>query len=208
MIQFPKSPRANERLVASNPDPEFLEFLGRRRSTPLPLLQGPGPDEAELQQILRLASRVPDHRRMVPWRFVVFAGAQKQVAAELIGARFATLNPDCTDEEKSAEQRKFTCSPVVIALVSCPQRNHKTPVWEQELVAGAVGQNLLLASNAAGFAGVWLTYWYAFDPEICTAFGLIEHERIAGFFHLGAARENPKERLRPVMEDIVSYWSP
>jgi len=186
----------------------MLDFLNQRRSTPLALLTEPGPQNDELSMILQLASRVPDHRRVVPWRFVVFLGAAKQQAAKLIGQRFLELNPKSDKSKADLESHKFSKSPVVIALVSSPDSTHKTPVWEQNLTVGAVGQNLLLASNAAGFAGVWLTCWYAYDQNIRQQFQVKGFEQIAGFFHLGTASEQPIERPRPNMEQIVSYWKP
>lgn len=208
MSTLPVQPEVCDALASCNPDPNVLDFLNLRRSTPLPLLGQPGPDDETLQLILRLASRVPDHRRVVPWRFIVFAGTAKQQAAQQIGQRYAALHPDCQQDAIASEVRKFSCSPMVIALVYSPNEQHKTPLWEQQLSVGAVGQNLLMAGNAAGFAGVWLTYWYAFDQKICRLFGLDASEKIAGFFHFGTASENPKERPRPNMVDIISWWQP
>ncbi|VAV91903.1 hypothetical protein MNBD_ALPHA06-1251 [hydrothermal vent metagenome] len=201
-------PNANQSLAASTYAPEVLAFLNTRRSTPLPLLTAPGPDAEQLATILRLAARVPDHRRVVPFRFVVFEGTAKEQAAARIMQQYRHLHPTASQSEIVAEGRKFGCSPLVIALVSTPDQNHKTPVWEQQLTVGAAGQNLLLAANASGFAAVWLTYWYATDAQICQDFGLVDGESIAGFFHLGSARETLQERPRPKMDKITSHWVP
>ncbi len=206
MTDFPLPPELGDCLAPSRPSPAVLDFLSARRSAPLPLLGGPGPDAAQLNGILQIAARVPDHRRVVPWRFLVFKDAEKQEAGQLIAARFAKLNPAASSDDVAVIARKFSCAPVVVALISAPDLTHKTPVWEQELVAGAVGFNLLLAANAAGFAGVWLTDWHAFDDQICAQFGVQANERIAGFFHLGSARENIQERPRPQMDKIVQFW--
>ncbi|PHR59260.1 MAG: nitroreductase [Robiginitomaculum sp.] len=208
MVEFPEPPELAKRLAACTPSTTVLEFLNVRRSVPLALLGSPGPDAEQLDTILRLAARVPDHRRVVPWRFIVFEGDARTQAAEAIKKRYCELNPDASLEELDIQSRKFTCSPSVIALVSSPDEAHKTSVWEQQLTVGAVGQNLLLAANAAGFSATWLTYWYAFDPIICQTFGLSAAERIAGFFHLGTACEDPLERPRPDMGAIVSRWTP
>jgi len=204
MPYLPVPPSLCQSLPSNTASTQMLDFLNQRRSTPLALLTEPGPQNDELSMILQLASRVPDHRRVVPWRFVVFLGAAKQQAAKLIGQRFLELNPKSDNSEAGLESHKFSKAPVVIALISTPNSNHKTPVWEQNLTVGAVGQNLLLASNAAGFAGVWLTY----DQDIRQQFEVKEFEQIAGFFHLGTASEQPIERPRPNMEQIVSYWQP
>ncbi|MCF6293861.1 MAG: nitroreductase [Robiginitomaculum sp.] len=208
MSYSPVPPSLCQSLPSNTASTQVLDFLNQRRSTPLALLTEPGPQRDELSMILQLASRVPDHRRVVPWRFVVFLGAAKQQAAKLIGQRFLELNPKSGKSKAGLESHKFSNAPVVIALISSPDEKHKTPVWEQNLTVGAVGQNLLLASNAAGFAGVWLTCWYAFDQDIRQHFGVQAFEKIAGFFHLGTASENPVERPRPDMDRIVSHWKP
>ncbi len=193
-------------LLPCNPDPSVLDMLAKRRSTPLPLLGGPGPDSQTLEHILRIASRVPDHRKVVPWRFLVFEGRDRDIAAGEISKRFAKNNPLAKPEDVQAEGMKFTRAGVVVGLVSSPDMEHKTPVWEQELTVGAVGQNLLLASNASGFAGVWLTGWLATDPHIHQIFGLSKTERFAGFFHIGTSDKILKERSRPELSAIVSHW--
>ncbi|MBL4616729.1 MAG: nitroreductase [Robiginitomaculum sp.] len=208
MPYIPVLPSLCQSLPASTPSAQVLDFLNQRRSTPLALLVEPGPQNDELNMILQLASRVPDHRRVVPWRFIIFSGAAKQQAAKVIGQRFLELNPQAYKNDADLESYKFSKAPVVIALIASSDSNHKTPVWEQSLTVGAVGQNLLLGSNAAGFAGVWLTCWYAYDQNIRQQFGVGNSEKIAGFFHLGTASENPVERPRPDMEQIISHWQP
>jgi nitroreductase len=208
MPYFPIPPILRQSLPASMVNTNMLDFLNQRRSTPPALLVDPGPQSDELNMILQLASRVPDHRRVVPWRFIIFSGAAKQQAAKIIGQRFLELNPQADKNEIDLESHKFANAPVVITLVSSPDSNHKTPMWEQNLTVGAVGHSLLLASNAAGFAGVWLTCWYAYDKDICRQFGVNKSEKIAGFFHLGTANEQPIERPRPDMDQIISHWQP
>ena len=65
---------------------------------------------------------------------------------------------------------------------------------------------MLLAASAHGFAAQWLTEWYAYDDRVKGALGLGEEERIAGFVYIGTAAEDPKERARPVLSDIISRF--
>ena len=51
-----------------------LDLLLARRSVSANSLAEPGPNAAELELILRAASRVPDHKKLVPWRFILFQG--------------------------------------------------------------------------------------------------------------------------------------
>ncbi|MDQ7019197.1 MAG: nitroreductase [Robiginitomaculum sp.] len=206
MSLYPEAPAADAMLAASHPNAKVLAFLNVRRSFPAAALKEPGPNREEISQILRLAMRVPDHRRLSPWRVMVFDGSARARAGEVFAARYRELNPRASVEELDRERRRFCCAPLVIAVISSPDHDHKTPVWEQELSVGALCFNLLLVANAAGWAGSWLTGWMAFDRQIAKEFGLQDHERFAGFFHLGTAKDKVKERPRPVVEPLLSYW--
>ena len=141
--------------------------------------------------------RVPDHRKLEPWRFIVFQGeARKRFGAE-IEAIYKAENPDSDAPTYAFEKDRPMRAPSVVAVISSPNPDHKTPVWEQELSVGAVCYNLLLAANAAGWAGVWLTEWLAFDASIAKLLGLGTNERIAGFVYLGTSSVKNPERPRP-----------
>lgn len=206
MIAYPEAPAADAMLAASQSNEHMLAFLNARRSFPAAALKEPGPNPEEVSQIVRMAMRVPDHRRLAPWRVIVFGGEARADAGEVFAARHLELNPNATLEELDRERRRFCCAPLVIAVISNPDGSHKTPVWEQELSVGALCFNLLLVANAAGWAGTWLTGWMAFDRQISREFGLHDHERFAGFIHLGTAKEKVKERPRPTTESLLSYW--
>ena len=97
---------------------------------------------------------------------------------------------------------------MVVALVSSVDRTHKTPEWEQVLTAGAVGQTMLIAASAYGYAAQWLTEWCAYDASVEELFGLVDdgvrHERIAGFIYMGSASAPPRERARPDLASLVT----
>lgn len=184
---------------------ETLSLLKSRRSVPPQFLAGPGPEGAQLQELLTIATRVPDHGKLAPWRFILFSGAGKQKAAEIALARFRTRNPQASEEQLAAERMRFN-APLIVAVVSRAREHVKIPLWEQELSAGAVCMNLLVAAHAMGFAGSWLTNWFAFDPEVLSAFGLADGERIAGFVHIGTPAAAPADRERPDLSQIVSSF--
>jgi nitroreductase len=206
MIAYPEAPAADAMLAASQPSAAMLALLNTRRSFPAAALKEPGPNRKEISQIVRLAMRVPDHRRLAPWRVMVFEGAARVRAGDILAARYLELKPNATPEALDRERRRFCCAPLVMAVISSPDHTHKTPVWEQELSVGALCFNLLLVANAAGWAGSWLTGWMAFDRQIACAFGLQDHERFAGFFHMGTAKDKVKERPRPAVEPLLHYW--
>ena len=182
-----------------------LDLLKTRRSVPPALLDEPGPDRAQLDTILTAAARVPDHGKLAPWRFIVIAGDARAKVGEVIAAAFAADNPDAGPERLAQERARLTHAPVAIAVVSRAGPHVKIPEWEQVLSAGAATMNLLIAANAAGFATSWLTEWFAYDRRVLDALGLAPTEKLAGFVHIGRAREVPSDRPRPALDEIVTY---
>lgn len=169
-------------------------------------MEGPGPDDETLNSILTIGARAPDHRKMVPWRFIVFKGNARSRIGAVLRGRFQELNPEATEKQLACEAGRFERAPVVVAVISRVDRDHKTPEWEQILSAGAVCQNILLAARATGFSASWLSEWCCYDEKVTSTLGLGGAERVAGFIYLGTAREAPLERPRPVLGDIVSYF--
>jgi len=200
-------PELGAELPSCQPSETTLAMLRTRRSTPADFLGGGrGPDAAALHDILTIAARVPDHRRVVPFRFIVFEGAARTAFGAVLRRTFLAANPDADGAKADYEEARFLRAPAVIAVVSSPDKSHRTPVWEQELCAGAVCQNMLLAASAHGFAAQWITEWYAYDEAVSDALGLKADERVAGFIYIGAATEPPKERGRPDMDSIISRF--
>ena len=194
-------------MLATRPSSDARTLIALRRSTSKRGLTEPGPSGAQLDDLLTVATRVPDHRRLAPWRFLVFEGdARAAFNAKAVEIQ-QQEDPGATETMLADTAGYFTRAPVVVAVISSPDISHKTPVWEQELSCGAVCQNLLLAANASGWAGCWLTEWIAFSPGIKALLDLSENERVAGFFYFGTAKENPQERLRPDLDAKIQRWS-
>lgn len=185
------SPAENAPADAARPSLETLDLLARRRSTKAIALAEPGPDAAQIDALLRLGARAPDHGKLGPWRFIVMAGEGRARA----GAAVAAAMPDAPDP--AFEAARFSRAPVVIGVVSTAAPHAKIPEWEQVLSAGAVCYNVLLAAHAMGFAGCWLTEAPTYDERARAALGLAAHERIAGFIYLGSAAAPAIERERP-----------
>ncbi len=186
---------------------DILELLKSRRSVPARMMTGPGPTPAEMDTLLTIATRVPDHGKLTPWRFVIFEGEARVAAGAIIERLHVAKNPDADAERRAQERERLTRAPTVIAVVSTAAPHPKIPEWEQQLSAGAVCTLLMVAAGGMGFAVNWLTEWYSYDPEFRAAIGLAEHERIAGFMHLGHAAEKPADRPRPALADLVTRWS-
>lgn len=184
----------------------MLNVLRSRRSVPALLLNAPAPAGAELETLLTIASRVPDHGKLAPWRFIVFEGEARHAAGEVIARAFLADNPGADESRVAAERQRLAHAPLVVAVVSRAKPHAKIPEWEQVLSAGAVCMNLVVAANAMGYATSWLTQWFAFDRRVLDALGLDPQERIAGFIHIGTAAETPADRARPALADIVTRY--
>lgn len=192
---IPAALRENEPANAARESAETLALLARRRSSKLMHLAEPAPSAAEIDALIALAARAPDHGKLGPWRFVVIAGEARTRA----GAALAEVirGDEGVDEARLDFVRNtFLRAPACVMVTSSPKPSAKVPEWEQQLSAGAVCYNLLLAAHALGYAGCWLTEWQAFDPRAAAALGLAEGERIAGFIYLGAPTQAATERVR------------
>lgn len=183
---------------------ELVNYLKSRRSVPAKVLVAPGPAPEEVAEIISIASRVPDHGKLAPWRFVLFAQPAAERLGQRILARALELNPGLDDTARELEANRLLRSPCCIMLVSRAGDHPKIPVWEQELSAGAAAMKLLIAANAIGYEAQWISEWIAFDEQLRDDFGLAEGERIAGFFHVGMPSMPKTERDRPSLDAIFS----
>lgn len=182
---------------------DALDLLSQRRSSRAPELTEPGPEGAALERILEAGIRVPDHGKLGPWRLLVLQGADRAWAGARLAERFKVLNPDASEALITLEAERFLRAPVVVAVVHRPIPSEKIPAWEQQLSAGAVCQNLLLAAHASGFAGQWLTGWSAYDAPFLQSLGLAPEDRLAGWIYLGTPQREPSPRVRPALAEVL-----
>lgn len=185
---------------------EMLDYLLKRRSAKAAEMRAPGPDRAQMDDILRAAARVPDHGRTVPFYFLVFEGEGRRKAAALVTQAYRHNHPQAKAEEAAEAGEKFMQAPAMVAVIY-RARGGKHPLWEQMMSVGAACQNLILAANASGFAAQWLSRWYAYDETVRSGLGLDERDVVAGFIHIGTPPERTEdERERPDLAAIVTYW--
>lgn len=182
---------------------DLQSFLATRRSGKPRDLAAPGPAADELDRMLSIAARTPDHGKLSPWRFVVIEDRDR-LAALLTGA-YRAERPQAGRTEIAAMDDFARQAPALVVVLSSPKPGSHIPVWEQELSAGAACMNLLHAANALGYAGGWLTGWAAYSDAVRDAFGAAP-ERIVGFVFIGTPSRPLEERPRPEMGRIVSRW--
>jgi nitroreductase len=188
-----------------NKDVKLIDYLRERHSTPVAQIKGPGPEEAELEEILTSAVRVPDHGKIAPWRLVVYRGDVRKTLGEKFLKLALEQNSDMTDAAKEAELVRFTRAPIVVGVISTAAPHAKIPEWEQVLSAGAVCLNMLMACEARGYVANWRTEWVSYDASALSVLGVKEGEKVAGFIHIGSSDFPTPDRPRPQLSDILTY---
>jgi nitroreductase len=187
---------------------DTVDLLLKRRSAKPAFLAEPGPTAQQLDTILTAAGRVPDHKKLEPWRFIIFEGEARAAFGRI-------LLRACLAEEKQApsatrlemERMRLLRAPTVVAVISRVTPNPAAPEWEQILSCGAACFNLCLAANALGFGTAWITEWYSYSPAVRDGLKLAANERIAGFIYIGTATEQQPDRDRPQLSKIVTRWT-
>ncbi|HXG99592.1 MAG TPA: nitroreductase [Sphingomicrobium sp.] len=184
-----------------------LALLETRRSGRPREMVAPGPDEAQMQRILTIAARTPDHGKLFPWRFVTVASDQREALAALLHRALPDHDPDATPAHHAKAEEFARQAPALVVLVSAPVPGHKIPQWEQQLSCGAAAMNLLMAAHALGFVGGWITGWATYSEQVRAAF-CGPGEQIAGFIFLGTPGAELEERPRAPLTTVARAWVP
>ena len=186
--------------------PDAIELLKTRRSVKPREMSGPGPSPEELDTILTIGARVPDHGKLAPWRFIVFEGDGRLRAGKIIASVFARKNPQATEAELAVEKKRLADAPLVIGIVSITKPHPKVPAFEQDLSAGASAMNIVTAATALDYGAAWLTGWFSSDRDVLDGFGLKPNEKLVGLIHIGRPTKPNEDRPRPVLSEIVTRF--
>ena len=186
--------------------PDAIELLKTRRSVKPREMTGPGPSPADLETILTIGARVPDHGKLAPWRFIIFEGDARARAGEIIAGVFARKHPNASPADVEIEKNRLMDAPLVIGVVSLTKPHPKVPPWEQEMSAGASAMNIVTAATALDYGACWLSGWFSFDRDVLDGLGLKADEKLAGFIHIGKIAKPSEDRPRPALSDIVTRF--
>ena len=188
---------------------EIIEHLRTRRSVPAVNLIEPIPSSEEISTILQIATRVPDHGKLAPWRFILFQGDSRiEIGRKQLLSLLQNRGEVLTEEQQQLELTRLSRAPLVIGVVSRAAEHPKIPVWEQQLSAGAVCNQYFTFCSC-----IRLRQDSGFRNGICLIaeagklLGINENEQFAGFIHIGTPAVSPVERDRPNIQSLVSYWS-
>lgn len=180
-----------------NHDPAAIEFLKTRKSAPLTTMGDPGPSQEELDTILEIAARVPDHGRLEPWRFVVIEREAGRAMGDALEALARKARPGLAETEYERDRNRLNRAPVAVMVVYVPKPHETIPQWEMFLSAGAAAMNLTLAATAMGYGANWVTGWFCDLEEGRALLGLTAQERVAGIVHIGTVAKDVADRPRP-----------
>ena len=188
--------------------PQTLDLLLSRRSGSAKRMKGLGPSDAQIRTLIQAATRVPDHGKLTPWRFLIFKNEARAAFGDVLVHALKQAEPGANDERIAQERGRFLRAPVVIGVISRIREGTPIPEWEQILSSGAACQTLCIAAHAMGFVANWITEWCAYSPAVHKALALESGERIAGFIYLGHPAEPLEDRPRPAFETIAKEWTP
>lgn len=184
-----------------------LTFLKTRKSGSAKTMGAPGPSAVQLDEMLNIAVRVPDHGKLAPWRFIVFEGEARAKVGDKLKARWHELHPEHGEQTLEFVRAMLLRAPTIVAVVSTAAPNPKIPDWEQVLSSAAVCYNMVLAATAMGFAAQWQSDWLTYDSEMLKVMGVVGHEKVAGLIYIGTATAPLEERPRPDPATITTRWT-
>lgn len=187
-------------------DAALRDYFLTRRSVTLPFLRDPGPSATELEDIFRIATRVPDHGKLTPWRLITISGENRAKAGEKLAQLLLSRDPHTDPALIEAERNRFLPAPLTVGVLARPRPHPKVPEMEQLLSAGCVAFNLVHAANIYGYGTHWVTRWFAFDKQGAQIMGAAEDEQFVGFIHIGTPEQRLEERDRPALSEVVSAW--
>lgn len=188
-------------------NPAVIDFMLQRKSAPIDLMGGPGPTEDEIATLIRVASRVPDHGRLAPWRFILYRGDVRHEIGRKLAELAVKVEGPLPEGRLDKERTRFSRAPLVVGVVSIARDNPKIPQWEMFLSGGAAAMNLVIAANALGYGANWITNWYSGLAEGRALLGLRPDERVVGFVHIGTFAGEIPERPRADPASLVSDYA-
>ncbi|MGL4488626.1 MAG: nitroreductase family protein [Rhizobiaceae bacterium] len=184
-----------------------IDFLLSRKSPPISVIHEPAPSDSELETMIRIASRVPDHGLLEPWRFIAYRGEARARVGEFLAKRIVELEGDVPEQRITQEKNRFTRAPLVVGVVSVPREHPRVPDWEKFISGGNAAFALVLAAHALGYAANWVSNWYADDAPSRAFMGLAPEERAIGFVHIGTIDAKVPDRPRPDPSKVLSDYS-
>jgi nitroreductase len=194
--------------IASNSRSGLLDMLSARRSVAPRKLALPGPNEGELDRMLKAALSGPDHGGLRPWRFIDFPTATRPSLADLFVAEKRRRDPLASELDLQRAREHALVPPALLAFVVSPVPRSPVPIREQWLAAGAALGNFLNAAHLLGYGAMVLSGERCDDVPLQRALGLRLDEQLAGFVSIGTVTRPAREDERPEPRSKRTTWEP
>lgn len=160
---------------------QALELLTTRSS--MPRLTEPGPTAEQFAVIQEAASRAPDHKALMPYRFIVYQSQKRAQLGELFKKAAVARGMDDKAQAKAAEIPLR--APMVIAVIMDYQAHEKVPRDEQFASAACATLLMQQAAFAQGLGAIWRTGWFAEDEVVKAGLNCKPEDAIVAFLYVG-----------------------
>ena len=189
---------------------ELAAELMSARRTVLPFRLGePGPDAEQLQTILSAAASAPDHRCLLPWRFIVVPAERREALAEVFAQALLERDPAAAPHDVAKAREKGFRSPfLALLVVDGTKGDAEIGLSERLISAGAAAQNVLLMATALGYGSALTAGQSVRSAALHRFFGLGEREQAVCFLSIGTALSHGRTVVRPTVADYVSVLNP
>jgi nitroreductase len=189
---------------------ELFEALKTRRS--IAKLKPDTVPRALIEQLLEAATYAPNHKRLEPWKFFVFAGDSRPKLADAFIENFDLDHPDASEAERQTKGRKSAdrvlSAPVTIVITSDPHPDAMLDIENFAATAAAV-EHILLAAHALGLGAYWRTGEAAYTAPrnaIKNLIGVDESTRLVAFVILGYPDGEPKPGNRTLFSEKTTWF--
>ena len=191
-------------IMKLNDTSSVLVFLKSRKSASAKAMAAPGPSKSQIDDIIEIAVRVPDHGKLAPWRFILIEGEGRARIGQGFADVWAKNNPSHRADILDFQRGLFMRAPVILVVVSTAAVHGKIPVWEQQLSSAAVCYNAVLAATALGFDAQWQSDWVAYDDGAKAVMGVHAHEKVSGIIYVGTSSVPLEDRPRPDISTLLT----
>ena len=194
-----------------------MKEIKNRRS--IRKFKGDAVPRACIEEMVKAATLAPSAKNRQPWKFIVYQGTTKEelvnvmkqgVEREKVGhERMPSWTGGLADAENTV--RVMQEAPVLIAVLNT---NGKTPFSGIEnedriveicdsLSIGAAIENMILSAMEQGLGTLWIANTcFAYDELMDY---IDTEDQLTGIVAVGYADEQPEQRPRKRMEDVLEF---
>ena len=179
-----------------------IDFLSNRYSCGK--LTAPAPSDSEVEKMLTVAMRAPDHGGLKPAHFVVI----KEQGLDRLSKLFVqAMSEEGADEAKLAKAKKMPYrAPLIIAVLAKTVEHAKVPRIEQIQTAGCATFSIQQMALAMGYNGIWRTGSLVSNAIVRNAFELTDDDELVGFLYLGTEAQAIACKKQPPITNNVQVW--